>query len=171
MTEDRNTERRTLDHLAAAAAQFKSRGEVLDIREHGHGNVHDTFLVTLECTRETLYPAAHERARLSSAGTGHAEHAHLTEHVHQRLERAPLSPGRRWEIPRVLLTDDARDHWLDPGGSFWRAISFIEAAQSFDTIQDMEHAEKSATALGMFHRLISDLPARKPGRYPGRVPH
>ena len=58
-----------------------------------------------------------------------------TEHLRRRLARAPLAPGRRWEMPRVLPARDGRDHFVDPQGSFWRALSFIEAAQTFDTIK------------------------------------
>ena len=53
----------------------------------------------------------------------------VSDHVRRRLARAPSSPGRRFEVPRVLLTRDGRDHVIDPGGSFWRALSFIEAGR------------------------------------------
>ena len=159
MTEDRNAKRQTLGHLAAAAAQFKSRREVLDIREHGHGNVHDTFLVTLKSEGE-------EHFLLQRVNTHVFRQPELvmrnmrtfTEHARKRFQITPLSEGRRWETPRVLLADDGQDHWLDPEGAFWRAMSFIEAAQSFDTIQDVEHAREVGAALGMFHHLITDLP-------------
>ena len=58
----------------------------------------------------------------------------------------------------MLLTQDGQDHWLDSDGSFWRAISFIEGSQSFDTIKDIDHAREVGYALGMFHTLLSDLP-------------
>lgn len=79
----------------------------------------------------------------------------LTEHVGDRLQRIPLN--RRWETPRVLLTQDAQDHWMDEHGSFWRAISFIEGSESFDTMRDLDQAQEVGYALGMFHSLISDL--------------
>lgn len=68
---------------------------------------------------------------------------------------------RRWEVPRVLLTQNAQNYFIDAEGSFWRAISFIEAAESFDTIKDSNHAREVGYALGMFHNLISDLPTEK----------
>ena len=76
-----------------------------------------------------------------------------------RLQRTPLE--RRWEVPRVLLTQNAQNHFIDTSGSFWRAISFIEAAESFDIIKDSNHAREVGYALGMFHNLISDLPTEK----------
>jgi Ser/Thr protein kinase RdoA (MazF antagonist) len=69
--------------------------------------------------------------------------------------------GHRWEVPRVLLTRDGRDHWIDPEGSFYRAISFIEAARSFDTIQNARHAHEVGIALGRFQSLLADLPIER----------
>ena len=83
----------------------------------------------------------------------------MTEHVHRRLTRQLLSPGRRFEVPRVLLAKDGRDHILDPAGSFWRALSFIEHAETFDIIKDRDHGREVGYALGLFHQLLSDLPA------------
>ena len=42
----------TLDQLVGVAEQFAPPGRVLDIREYGHGNVNDTFLVTVEGAAE-----------------------------------------------------------------------------------------------------------------------
>jgi Ser/Thr protein kinase RdoA (MazF antagonist) len=50
------------------------------------------------------------------------------------------------------------DHWIGSDGSFWRAISFIDGAQSFETIQNIGHAQEIGYALAMFHLLIKDLP-------------
>jgi Ser/Thr protein kinase RdoA (MazF antagonist) len=59
------------------------------------------------------------------------------------------------------LTQSDQDHWVDEQGQFWRAISFIQESESFDTIQDSQHASEIGYALGMFHRLVSDLPPDK----------
>lgn len=69
-----------------------------------------------------------------------------------------LRQARRWEVPRVFMARDVRDHWLAPDGSFWRAVSFIDAAQTFDTIRDIKHAGEVGYAVGMFHTLLNDLP-------------
>ncbi len=80
--------------------------------------------------------------------------------MRERLDRFPLSPRRRWEVPNVLVTRNGSDHWLGSDGSFWRAMSFIDAA-SFDTIRDRDHAREVGYALGLFHALLSDLPAER----------
>jgi len=147
-----------LDHLLAAAEEFTSPGRVLDIREYGNGNVNDTFLVTVTgaakpyfiLQRLNLNVFRRPELVMGNLGT-------VGDHVRRRLALAPLGPGRRWEVPRVLLTREGRDHLIDPGGSFWRALSFIDAAETFDTVKDTGHAREVGYALGRFHHLLSDL--------------
>lgn len=161
MTEDCNTRGKTLDHPVIAADQFKPRGQVTDIREYGSGNVHDTFLVTLDGAAEKHFILQRINTQVFRRPELVMQNMRtVTEHVLKRLQRSPLS-GRRWEVVCVLPARDGRDHWTDPAGAFWRAISFIDDAQSFDTIQDVEHAREVGTALGMFQNLISDLPTER----------
>jgi Ser/Thr protein kinase RdoA (MazF antagonist) len=151
-----------LPHFLAAAQQFTPPGQVLEVRAYGQGNVHDTFLVTLagavpnNFILQRLNTHVFPRPELIMENLGA-----FSAHVRGRLATASLPPGRRWDVPRELLTRAGADHWLDPQGSFWRALSFIENAQSFDTIQDLEHAREVGYALGLFHYLLSDLPPER----------
>jgi Ser/Thr protein kinase RdoA (MazF antagonist) len=151
-----------LDNLFAVADQFKPQGKVVAIDEYGNGNVNDTFLVTLDSKKEKYFILQ----RINTQVFRQPELIMLnmrtfTEHVRQRLQSSSPSPGRRWEVVRVFSAKDGQDHWIDPEGAFWRAISFIDGAQSFDTIEDIEHAKEVGFALGMFHNLLSDLPSEK----------
>src|SRR5208282_83748 len=84
----------------------------------------------------------------------------FSEHVSESLRRNPPA-GRRWEMPRLLLTACSQDHWIDPDGCFWRALSFIENSESFDSVIDLDHAAEVGYAIGLFHTLVSDLPANR----------
>ncbi len=151
-----------MDNLVAAADQFKPKGKVIAIDEYGNGNVNDTFLVTLDSKVEKYFILQRINTQVFRRPELVMRNMRtFSEHVRQRLHRAPLSPGRRWEVVRVLLAEDGEDHWIDPEGSFWRAISFIDGSQSFDTIKDIEHANEVGFALGMFHNLLSDLPSER----------
>ncbi len=158
-----------MDQLHDIARQFSPPGLVPDaVRPYGNGNVNDTFLVTLGASQEPfvlqrLNPRVFPRPELVMRNLGTC-----TRHVLARLARHPLPPGRRWEVPRVLPTQDGRDHLIDAAGSFWRALSFIDAARSVDTITDLGHALEVGFALGRFHNLLSDLsPARLADTLPG----
>ncbi len=158
-----------MDHLLAVAQQFTPQGQVLDLQEYGNGNINDTFLVRVDAPGEQRFIL--QRLNLQVFRQPELIMRNLrtvSDHVRQRLERQPLSPGRRWEVPRVLLTQDGQDHLVDPGGSFWRGLSFIAAAETFETIKDMEHGREVGYALGRFQNLLSDLPpARLADTLPG----
>jgi Ser/Thr protein kinase RdoA (MazF antagonist) len=148
-----------LDNLFAVAEQFKPQGRVVDIREFGHGNINNTFLVTLDSKGEKHFILQRINTQVFHQPELVIQNMQIcTEHIFQRLQRAPLSSGRRWEVPSVLLTHDGQGLQLDPDGSFWRAISFIEGSHSFDTIRDICYASEVGYALGIFHTLLSDLP-------------
>jgi Ser/Thr protein kinase RdoA (MazF antagonist) len=151
-----------LDNLVAVADQFKPQGKVVAVEEYGNGNVNDTFLVTLDSKKEKHFILQRINAQVfRQPELVMLNMRTFSEHVRQRLQRAPLSPGRRWEVVRVLSAEDGQDHWIDPEGSFWRGISFIDGSQSFETIEDIEHAQEVGLALGMFHNLLSDLPSER----------
>ncbi|MDB9306752.1 MULTISPECIES: phosphotransferase enzyme family protein [Cyanophyceae] len=147
-------------NLIAIAEQFTSQGQVTSIESLGNGNINDTFLVTLDSSQRKHFVLQ----RINTQVFGQPELVMqnmriLTDHVSQKLKQTPAN--RRWEVPRVFLTQDNQDLWKDQNGGCWRAISFVENAQSFDTLPDNSHACEIGYALGMFHNLISDLPPAK----------
>ncbi len=151
-----------MDDLVAVADRFKPSGEVVEVREFGSGLVNATFLVALDSEKEKRFILQ----RINTAIFPRPERIMgnlgvIAGHVQGRLKAAPPEAGRRWEVPRPLLTEEGGDHWIGPDGSFWRAISFIEGAQTFDTIQDAAHAGEVGHALGTFQNLLSDLPTGK----------
>lgn len=147
-----------MHNLFDIAVHFKPQGKIMDIRAFGNGNINDTFLVTLDTSANRHFILQRINTQVFHKPELIMKNMHIfTEHASRRLLRISLSSGRRWEIPQVLLTEDGKTYWIAPDGSFWRAITFIEGAQSFDTIKDTEHAREVGYALGVFHNLTSDL--------------
>jgi Ser/Thr protein kinase RdoA (MazF antagonist) len=149
-----------LDNLFSIARQFTHRGEVIDVREFGKGNINHTFLVTADT-------GEHGRFILQRVNTQVFRNPELimrnmlisTRHMLYRTRNTPFTKGRRWEVPAVILTQLGLDHCVAPDGSFWRAVSFIEDSQSFAAIKDANHAQEVGYAVGLFHTLLSDLSA------------
>lgn len=147
-----------MDYPVDVAEQFTPQGRVLGLREYGHGNVNDTFLVTVEGAAEPHFILQRLNLRVFRRPELVMGNLRIvSDHAARRLALAPTSGRRRFEVPRVILTRDGRDRVIDPGGSFWRALSFIDAAETFDTIKDAGHAGEVGYALGRFHSLLSDL--------------
>lgn len=144
-----------MHHYTAIAEQFTPRARVLDVREFGNGNINDTYLVTTDSNE-------HAHFVLQRINTHVFKHPKLimqnmrifTEHMRRRAREE----GHVWEMPRVLSSHEGHDFYLDDEMNFWRAISYVEGARSFDTIRDTEHAREVGHALGTFQHLISDLP-------------
>ena len=85
----------------------------------------------------------------------------VTAHISERLQREQDQARRRWEVPQIIPTQEGEDYTFDSGGAFWRAMSFIEAARPYETVQNIEHAREAGYALGRFHSLVSDLAPRQ----------
>jgi Ser/Thr protein kinase RdoA (MazF antagonist) len=140
------------------AEQFAPYTRVVDVHEFGNGNINDTFLVTID----TVLPEERQFV-LQRINTHVFKHPKLimqnmrafTEHMRRRAREDALA--HRWDMPRVIPTCDGKDFYMDAEGSYWRAISYVPGAQSFDTIKDIKLAYEVGYALGTFQYLISDL--------------
>jgi len=156
-------------NLAQAAEKFQVAGRLVMITPTGRGNVNDTYLAIFRTT------FSEERVilqRINRRVFAHPEWIMenmrvLTEHVHRRLEAEADAADRVWQLPRVIPARDGRDYYLDEDGEYWRAITLIGSAKSYETSQNAEHAMEAGTVLGQFHRLISDL---EPGRLHDTLP-
>lgn len=147
-------------NLIAIAEQFTSQGQVTGIQSLGNGNINDTFLVTLDSVERKHFVLQRINTQVFRQPKLVMQNMRiLTDHVCDRQSRA--GGDRPWKVPRVLLTQDTQNLWIDQNNGCWRAISFVENAQSFDTLPDISYASEIGYALGMFHNLISDLPPAK----------
>ncbi|ALF51882.1 aminoglycoside phosphotransferase [Nostoc piscinale CENA21] len=150
----------SVEKLVGIAEQFVLQGKVKNVTAFGSGNINDTFLVTLDGANTQHFVLQRINTQVFRQPQLIMQNMRIfSDHVYQRLQCIPLN--RRWEVPRVLSTQDAQDYCIDAGGDFWRAISFIQDSQSFDTMPNIEYAQEIGYALGMFHNLISDLPPEK----------
>jgi len=144
-----------LENLLAIAEQFNPGGNILKVKEFGNGNINDTYIVTLAIPENNKFVLQRINTHVFKQPKLIMQNMRtFTEHVHQRVR----NEGHAWEAPRVISAKDVLDFLIDDDNHFWRAISFVDNAQSHDTIKDLNHAREVGHALGMFQNLISDLP-------------
>lgn len=160
MTENLTANNQPLHHLVAIAEQFKPEGQVTNVQQYGSGNINCTFLVTLNNQKLFILQRLNTKV-FSQPNLVMDNICILSNFVRQRLAKAAFLVNRRWLFPQVLFTPDKQHHLIAQDGSFWRAMSFIDNSQSFDTIQDIHHGQEIGYGLGMFHELINDLPIEK----------
>ncbi len=135
---------------------------MLDVQRYGSGNVNDTFLVTLDS-------GSYGKAILQRVNQRVFRRPELIilnmrafmDHIRAHAGGFPHPPGRRWETLDIISTKNGIDYFVDIEKGFWRATTFVEGAQTYDTIQNRRHAGEIGYALGRFHSLISDLPVEK----------
>lgn len=143
-----------MHHHTAVAEQFISQGNVSDVREFGNGNINDTYLVTTDIHEESHFVLQRINTHVFKQPKLIMQNMRaFTDHMRRRAREE----NHRWIMPRVLQANDGNDYHLDPEGNFWRAISYIPGARSFDTVMSLEHAREVGYALGMFQYLISDM--------------
>lgn len=150
-----------MNPIMDAAERFVSHGRIVEVHEYGSGNVHDTYLVTLDAGKPRFILQRMNTSVFRRPEEVMENMRIVVEHVLHRLGSAPLPSVRRFELPRVLPTTEGGNYWLGGDGSFWRAMSFIRGTESFDTIRDESHAGEVGWTLGTFHNLISDLPVER----------
>lgn len=143
-------------YLQEAAGRYVAPDLMLNLVPYGRGNVHQTYLLQArppghDLLLQRLNPAVFPQPRpvltnLKIVGA----------HLQQRL--SGLSLGRRWEVVQLQPTRDGQDWWQDPAGFFWRALNFISGTRTLEVITSLEQAREVGWALGLFHRLVADLP-------------
>lgn len=151
-----------MNNLTEIAEKFKPHSYITDIQEFGNGNINGTYLVSLDIPENKHFILQRINTQVFQQPELVMQNMNtFTQHICKKLQFAPIGNNRRWEVPLVLMTQEQQDHIVDSNGSFWRAISFIEAATTFETVENSRHGTEVGYVLGMFHNLISDLPCEK----------
>jgi hypothetical protein len=147
---------KNMETIWEAAQAFTPVGAVRAVREHGNGNINDTYLVTVDEADQFVLQRINTHVFTRPELIIKNLRAFIA-HVDRRLEAAPADPTRRWDVPHIRGTRAGQDFYLDAEGSFWRAISFVNHSRSFETVQGVAHAREAGYALGKFQSLVSDL--------------
>ena len=141
--------------LVAIAEAFALPGPVTAIAPLGNGNVNDTYRVdtangdcfVLQRINRAVFPQPRLVMRNLQV---------LSNHAQQR----PMA-GQRWEVPQVIPNRHTGEPWMERGDQFWRLLTFVNDAVTVDAITTAEQARQVGRGLGLFHSLISDLPAEQ----------
>jgi Ser/Thr protein kinase RdoA (MazF antagonist) len=144
---------------AAVATQFHLPGEVVSAVPYGTGHVNDTYLVACQLdgrtVRHILQRINHEVFKNPPALMENV--ARVTDHVRAKL-RAECAPDIERRTLTLLPTRDGATFLHDGDGLYWRMYRFIEAARTYDVIENPRQAREAAMAFGRFQRQLADLP-------------
>ncbi|MEB3296877.1 MAG: phosphotransferase [Cyanobacteriota bacterium] len=141
--------------LFGHASRFAIDSPVTAVEPLGSGHVNDTYRVDTAAgglyVLQRINTQVFQRPDLVMANL-----AVLSDHVDARRPQ-----GMRWEVPRALRLSDGSSNWLSTNGEAWRLLTFVEGAHSCETVTSAGQARELGRALGIFHRLIHDLPTER----------
>ncbi|MCK4563856.1 MAG: aminoglycoside phosphotransferase family protein [Verrucomicrobia bacterium] len=141
------------------AEQFDVAGQLASMQPTGSGNVNDTYLAVFR----THFS---EERIIMQRVNGHVfaqpewimeNLSILTNHCHKQMQAESGSADRIWQLPRIVPCRNGQDYFRDEDGGFWRALTLIASASSYETAQSAEHAREVGMVLGQFHRMVSTM--------------
>jgi Ser/Thr protein kinase RdoA (MazF antagonist) len=141
---------------AAFAARFG--GEIVDVRRHGTGHIHDSFLLTWRRAGAGVRLLAQ---RFNTDVFGDPEPVmrnivRVTEHVRGKLEATGVRDLAR-RVLQVQRAPDGASFFVD-GSRAYRAFLLIEGTEAFDVVTRPEQPRAAGQAFGEFVSLLEDLP-------------
>jgi len=141
------------------AEQFDVAGRLASMRTTGSGNVNDTYLAVYRThfSEERVIIQRINRHVFAQPEWLMENLSILTNHYHKQLQAESETADRIWQIPRIVPCRNGQDFFRDDNGDFWRALTLIASAKSFEIAQSAEHAFEVGTVLGQFHRLVSGM--------------
>lgn len=136
-----------------AASFFFPDQEILNITPLGSGNVNETWLVRLGSgTSFVLQKLSSHVFPDPALVMGNLER--VIGHLQQALQsRVDLSI----QVPRLFYSPDGKSSAIDPQGSHWRALSYINDARTLSMLETAAQAGEVGRLLGCFHQLLSSL--------------
>jgi hypothetical protein len=141
---------------AAFAARFG--GEILDVRRHGTGHIHDSFVLTWRHGGGSTRLLAQ---RFNTEVFGDPEPVmrnilRVTEHVRRKLEASGISEVER-RVLQVQRAPDGAPFFVE-GSRTYRAFGLIDDTEAFDVVSRPDQPRAAGRAFGEFVALLEDLP-------------
>ena len=146
--------------ILSVARRFTQINDPASIESLGSGNINDTYLVKTNGGSLVIQRMNANVFKDPCQVIGNM--MAVSEHIKRRISRNDLEflqpANRRWETPQLIPTKDGcLNYHIETDGSYWRCMTFIEDCFTVDVLESVKQASEMGSALGLFHRLVSDL--------------
>lgn len=144
------------------ADHFLFEGDFFLGRPHGNGHINDTYFLEYrekkgETKKYILQKINHHVFKDPEKLMKNVEL--VTAHLRNKIIEEGGDPQR--EALALVPSNDGRNCYMSPEGEYWRAYDFIDKAQTFEIVENIEHAYSAAHAFGKFQKQLSDFPPNK----------
>lgn len=147
--------------LTDIVKQFDISCNNCSISEISDGNINDTYLVSTATAVESRKQYVLQRINHNVFPDPKlvAENIKtVISHIQKKLTNNDhLYSRERIEFPYFIQTIEGKNCFQDSGGNFWRMITCVENAKTFQRIESTHHAQETGFALGLFHFLMQDV--------------
>ena len=144
--------------VRAIARAFEIHGEFVSAEPYGSGHINDTYCV--------VFDQAGPRVRYIFQRINHLVFknpvalmeniARVTRHLGGKFAGAGDASRRALTL---VPARDGKPFHHDAAGNCWRVYVFIEQARTYDAVESPAQAFQAAKAVGLFQKLLADLPA------------
>lgn len=141
---------------------FNIEGEFIEAVPYGFGHINDTFAATFKKSGGENYRYILQRINhnvFKSPENLMENIEGITKHVREKVITAGGDPDR--ETLNVILALDGKSFYKTNEGDYFRVYIFIEKAQTYQIVENLNHFYNAGKAFGKFQKLVSDYPAKK----------
>ncbi len=139
---------------------FIFEGSFLSAHPFGNGHIHDTYAATFETKpgQTHRYILQKMNTHIFTRPVQVMENIQkITSHLRRVIEATGGDPQR--ETLTLIPAQDGKFYYQEEDGSTWRAMLFIEGAQTYQAVLEPELYNRAAGAFGRFQVLLADFPA------------
>jgi Ser/Thr protein kinase RdoA (MazF antagonist) len=143
-------------------SHFAFEGEFAEVNPHGFGHINDTFAVYFKMAdgrthRYILQRINHNTFKQPEDLMENVEM--VTRHLRKKIIAAGGDPER--ETLNIIPAVDGKSFYKDEVGNYWRGYIFIEGAQTYQVVENLNHLYNAGKAFGKFQMLLGDFPGEK----------
>ena len=149
-----------MDRLRNVIDGFQIDGTIKEIKRYGSGHINDTYLVTYRKNDAVVEKVILQRMNqyvFKKPIEVMENIMNVTSYLRERIIENSGDPER--ETMSVILAKDGNPYYIDSENEYWRCVTFIKDAVSYDQVENLNDFYESAVAFGKFQRLLVDFPA------------
>ena len=139
---------------------FRFEGDFIEVNLCKLGHINDTYIARFQKAGGAVHRYILQRINhnvFKSPEELMQNIEKVTTHLRRKIIAAGGNPER--ETLNLIPTVGEETFYRTPDGNYWRAYFFIEGAQTYEVVENLDHVYNASKAFGKFQRLLSDLPA------------
>ncbi len=141
-------------------SHFQFQGEFIEAVPFGQGHINDTFAASFKNEAGTVHKYILQRINTNIFKFPEKlmeNIENVTAHLKKKITAMGGDPKR--ETLNLIYTIDGKSFYVSPKGDYWRGYIFIEGAQTYQVVENLNHFYNAGKALGNFEKYLVDFDA------------